>query len=153
MAANAHVGKDGKVSLGSDKIVGIGTWTVNLGSTDEFDASEFGDEWEQIVFGMRRGGSLSFNGNFYPDDTTGQNAAMQAFVEGTDLTDLRFYWNSTSYWRPNSTAGYFNPELTTGAGTPASSTARITACEIGNDKSGLATISFTARVSGSMSHN
>jgi hypothetical protein len=153
MAANAHVGKDGKVSLGSDKIVGIGTWTVNLGSTDEFDASEFGDDWELIKFGMRRGGSISFNGNFYPEDTTGQNAAMQAFIKGTDLTDLRLYWSDNSYWAPNSTAGYFSPDLTTGAGTPAGSTARITACEITDDKSGLAKINFTARISGSMFHN
>lgn len=150
--ANAHVGKDGKVTLSSDSVVGMGTWTVNLGSVDEFDASEFGDDWELLVYGMRRGGNVTFNGNFYPADTTGQNAAMQAFVEGTDLTDLRFYWNSTSYWRPNRTEGYFNPQLTTGAGTPVS-TCRITACEINDDKSGLATINFTARISGSMSHN
>jgi hypothetical protein len=151
--ADAHVGKDGKVSLGANTVVGMGTWSVNLGSTDEFDASDFGDEWEQIVYGMRRGGSISFNGNFYPADTTGQNAVMQAFVEGTDLTDLRLYWNSASYWRPNSTAGYFNPQLTTGAGTPANSTCRITSCEIGDDKSGIASIAFTARISGSMCHN
>ena len=151
--ANAYVGKDGKVCIGASTVVGMGTWTVNLGATDEIEVSAFGDEWEMVVFGMRRGGSISFNGNFYPEDTTGQNAAMQAFVLGSDLTDLRFYWNSASYWWPNSTAGYFNPDLTTGAGTPADSTCRITSCEVSDDKSGLAAISFTARISGSMQHN
>jgi len=151
--ANAHPGKDGKVSIGANKIVGMGTWNVNLGSADEIEVTEFGDEWEKILFGMRRGGNITFSGNFYPEDTTGQNAAMQAFAAGTDLTDLRLYWNSTSYWAPNSTAGYFNPQMTTGAGTPGASSCRITSCEVSNDKSGLATINFTARVSGSMAHN
>jgi hypothetical protein len=150
--ANAWVGKDGKVSIGTNSILGMGTWSINLGSVDELDASEFGDDWEKVVYGMKRGGTISFNGHFYPDNTSGQNAALQAFVEGTDLTDIRFYWNSTQYWRPNRTAGWFNAELTTGAGTPVS-TVRITACDINSDKSGIASISFSAKCSGSMSHN
>lgn len=150
--ANAWVGKDGKVTIGANSVVGMGTWSVNLGSADEFDASDFEDNWEVVVYGMKRGGTISFNGNFYPDDTTGQNAAMQAFVNGTDLTDIRFYWNSTQYWRPNRTAGYFNAQLTTGAGTPVS-TVRITSCEVNSDKSRIAAISFSAKCSGSMSHN
>ena len=147
MSGNALVGKDGKVALGANKVVGQGAWSLNLGSTDEFDASEFGDEWEMIKYGMRRGGTISFNGHYYPADNTGQGELESAFVLGTDLTDLRLYFNSTSYWRPNRTAGYWSPTLTTGAGTPVS-TVRITSCDIGMDKSGLGTISFTAKPSG-----
>lgn len=148
-AGNALVGKDGKVSLGANKVVGMGTWNINLGSVDEFDASEFGDEWEMIKYGMRRGGTISFNGHFWPTDTTGQGAIENAFILGSDLTNLRFYFNNTNYWEPCRTAGYFSPTLTTGAGTPVS-TCRITACDISMDKSGLGTINFSSKCSGAM---
>ena len=150
--ASPLVGKDGKIALGSAEVIGMGTWSINLGSVDEFDASAFGDNWERLMYGMKRGGSITFNGHFVPADITGQGALERAFVQETDLTDLRFYWNATQYWRPNRTAGYFSPELTTGAGTPIS-TIRITAYDGSMDKSGLGTVSFTAKVSGSMAHN
>lgn len=149
---SALIGKDAKVSLGGDQVVGMGTWSIDFGSTDEYDSSEFGDEWEEVMFGLRRGGSITFDGHFYPADTTGQGAVEEAYVNGTDLTDLRLYYNSTSYWRPNRTAGYFSPTLTTGAGTPVS-TARITSYNVGMDKAGLGSVAFTARISGSLSHN
>jgi len=152
MAGNAIVGKDGKVANGSNKIIGMGTWQFQPGSIEEFDATEFGDDWEKIQYGIKRGGTVSFNGHLYPTDTTGQGALEQAFVLGTDLTDLRFYWDSTHYWRPNRTAGYWSPSLTTGAGTPVS-TIRITSFDIGMDASGLGTISFTAKASGAMVRN
>jgi len=66
------------------------------------------------------------------------------------LTSLRLYVDNTSYYEPCQTAGYFAPgTLSTGQDTPASHV-NITTYDISMDKAGLATISFTGKVSGVM---
>jgi len=144
------VGKDGSVKLGTNAVVGMGTWTMDGITTDEFDASEFGDDWKTYLYGMKDGGTISFNGHYDPADSTGQDILLQANALNSALSTLRFYVDNTSYWVPNQTSGYFSPTLTTGAGTELS-TLHITSINIGMDKSGLGTISFTAKVSGNMS--
>lgn len=145
----AIVGKDGKVTLGTNTVVGMGTWSLDGIQVEEFDASEFGDTWKQFEYGMKDGGSVSFNGHYTPTDTTGQQALQQANLYNSDLTNLRLYINNTSYFEPCQTVGWFSPALTTGAPTKVSSVT-ITSFNIGMDKSGLGTISFTGKVSGVM---
>lgn len=145
----AIVGKDGKVTLGANTIVGMGTWSLDGIQTDEFDSSAFGDTWKKFEYGMKDGGSVSFNGHYDPTDTTGQQAVQQANLYNSALTDLRLYVDNTSYFEPCQTTGYFSPNLTTGAPTKLSN-CRVTSFNIGLDKSGLGTINFTAKVSGVM---
>ncbi len=143
----AIVGKDGKVTLGAVTVAGMGTWSYDGITTEEFDSSEFGDEWKTFEYGMKDGGSVSFNGHYEPTDTTGQQVLQQANLYNSGLTDLRLYVDNTSYYTPCATTGYFSPTLTTGAPTVLSSV-NITAFNVGLDKSGLGTTSFTAKVSG-----
>ena len=145
------VGKDAKVTLGTNTVVGMGTWAIDGVSIDEFDASAFGDNWKQFAYGMKDGGTISFNGHFDPTDDTGQIALQKANLDNTPLTSLYLYYNRTSYFAPNQTAGFFAPTtaLSSGQDTPLSSV-RITSFNIGMDKAGLGTISFTAKVSGLM---
>ena len=145
----AKPGKDGKVTLGANTIVGIGTWSLDGIQVEEFDASSFGDTWKQFEYGMKDGGTISFNGHYTPTDTTGQQMLQQANLYNSDLTNIRLYIDSVSYWAPCSSAGYFSPQLTSTAPTKVS-TVTITAFNIGTDKSGLETISFTGKVSGVM---
>ena len=145
----AIVGKDGKVALGSNTVVGMGSWSLDGIQVEEFDASAFGDTWKQFEYGMKDGGSVSFSGHYTPTDTTGQQALQQANLYNSDLTDLRFYVDNTSYYVPCQSTGYFSPTLTTGAPTKVSSVT-ITSFNVGMDKSGLATINFTGKVSGVM---
>ena len=123
---SVKVGKDGKVALGSETVVGMGTWTIDGIETEEFDASEFGDTWKQFEYGMKDGGSVSFNGHYDPADTTGQQALQQANLYNSALTNLRLYVDNTSYFEPCQTTGYFSPALTTGAPTEASTAVRKT---------------------------
>ena len=146
----AIVGKDAKVALGANTVVGMGTWSLDGIVTEEFDSSAFGDEWKTFEYGMKDGGSVSFNGHYDPTDTTGQQALQQANLYNSALTNLRLYINNSSYFVPCSTAGYFSPALTTGAPTPAGCSVTITSINICMDKSGLGTISFTGKVSGAM---
>ena len=145
----AIVGKDGKVTIGANTVVGMGTWSLDGIQTDEFDSSAFGDTWKKFEYGMKDGGTVSFNGHYDPTDTTGQQALQQANLYNSALTDLRLYIDNTSYFEPCQTTGYFSPNLTTGAPTKLSNI-KITSYNIGLDKSGLGTISFTGKVSGLM---
>jgi len=133
----AHKGKDCKVAIGSAKIVGLGTWSINGITADQLEDTEFGDDWKTFVYGMKDGGQVSFAGYYDKTDTTGQDAIRTANENDTELTDLRFYVDDTSYWRPNST------------GTPHSNI-MITAWDISADKSALVQCSFTGKVSGKM---
>ena len=143
------VGKDAKVSLGTDTVVAMGTWALNGIQVDKFDVSAFGDNWKQYEYGMKDGGQLTFNGHYDPADTTGQQALQQANLYNSDLTNLRFYIDNTSYFEPCQSTGYFSPNLTTGADTKLSHV-NITAFNINMDKAGVGAIDFTADVSGCM---
>jgi hypothetical protein len=137
----SKVGKDGKVTLGADTIVGMGTWSLDGVSVEELDASSFGDDWKSFKYGMKDGGSVSFNGHYDPTDTTGQQMLQLANLYNSALTDLRCYIDDTSYFAPGAYS----------TGMPGKvSSVTITTFNIGADKSGLETISFTAKVSGLM---
>lgn len=142
-------GKDGKVTLGENTVAGMGTWSYDGITTEEFDTSAFGTEWKTFLYGMKDGGTVTFNGHYDPTDVTGQQALQQANLYNSALTNLRLYVDNTSYYEPCQSTGYFSPTLTTGAPTVPSSVA-ITAYNVGLDKSGLGTTSFTAKVSGLM---
>jgi len=144
------VGYKGKVALGADTIVGMGTWSMSGITADQMESSDFGDNWKQYEFGMKDGGQVSFDGLLDPADTTGQQALQKANLDNTDLTSLRLYIDNTSYYEPCQSTGYFAPgSLSTGQDT-IYSYVNVTSYDIGLDKSGLGTISFTGKVSGVM---
>lgn len=140
----------GKVTIGSNKILGIGQWQITGGTADELDDTEFGDYEEKIVLGIGRGGAVSFSGNHKPGDTTGQLALLAAYKARTELTDLRFYIDDTSYYVPCQTTGYLHPTLTTGANTSVSNVVIKQASSISYDKGALGQTSFDGRVNGDM---
>jgi len=144
------VGHLGKVTLGASTIVGMGTWSLSGITADQMESSAFGQNWKTYEFGMKDGGQISFNGFLDPADVTGQTALQRANIENTDLTSLRLYVDNTSYYEPCQTTYYFAPNsLSTGNDTILSNV-NITSYDISMDKAGLATISFTAKVSGVM---
>jgi len=133
----ATKGKGSKVTDGSNTILGMGTWSIDGVTSDQLEDTEFGDAWKTYLYGLNDGGTVSFNGYYDPADTTGQTVLRTANANQTQMTDIRFYVDSTSYWRPNST------------GTP-SSHIIITAWNISADKSGLMQCTFSGKVSGKM---
>ena len=146
----AIAGYLGKVTLGTTTVVGMGTWSIGGITTEEFDASAFGSNWKEYVYGMKDGGTISFNGYYDPTDYTGQNVLLLAQLGNTALTSLRFYYNSVSYFEACQSTGWFAPNTwSTGQDTILSSV-RITSVSIDTDKSGLAKISFQGKVSGCM---
>ena len=140
-------GRACKVTLGDNNILGMGTWEIGGGAVEELDTSEFGNDYQEISLGIITGGSASFSGIYKKSDTLGQDLIRAAFYAKSDITGLRFYVDSVSYYTPNSTTA-------AGGGLPANSQISyiniINEPSISVDKSGLVTISFTGKVSGVM---
>jgi hypothetical protein len=142
-------GKDCKVTLGANTVVGMGTWSLDSVTTDQMDASAFNDNWKSFEFGMKDGGTISFGGLYDAADTTGREALQLARLNNTDLTTLRLYIDDTSYYEPCQTTGYFSPTNTTGNDTVVSHVNVLT-CPMNADKADLVKIDFTCKVSGVM---
>lgn len=140
-------GRACKVTLGANKILGMGTWEIGGGTVQELDTTEFGNEFSEIQLGIVTGGNVSFAGIYKKDDTTGQDLIRAAFYFKSDITDLRFYIDSVSYYTPNSTTA-------AGGGLPAESQVSyiniISEPSISVDKAGLVNVSFSGRLSGVM---
>ena len=134
--ATVLVGKDCKVTLGANKVLGMGTWTMGGVSTDLLEATELGDNWKRFELGLKDGGEVSFSGFYDKTDTTGQDALRTANELGTSITDVRFYVSASSYWTPTTT----NPL----------SSCLCTSWSIGAEKAGLVTAEFGLKVDGKL---
>ena len=142
-------GKDCVVKLGTATVVGMGTWAIDGITADQMDKSALGDDWKLYEFGMKDGGQVTFSGLCDPDDVTGQDVLKAANANNTDITDIRFYVDDTSYFAPNATTGYLTPVDTTGNDT-IYSYVNVTGFNTSADKSDMLKTSFTCKVSGCM---
>lgn len=143
------VGKDCKVTLGANTVVGMGTWSLTGISADQIESTAFNDNWKTYEFGAKDGGTVAFNGFADPADTTGQEELQIANIENSDITTLRLYVDDTSYYEPCATTGYFSPGTTTLNDTVLSHI-NVVSYDINADKGGLVGISFSCKVSGLM---
>ena len=146
MAQNSKPGKDCKVTLGATNVLGMGTWALPGLTSTELDDTEFGDQYRQFVFGVRDSGTCTFSGLYKKDDTTGQDELRSAQLNDTEITDIRFYVDSVSYYTPNSTTA-------AGGGLPAESPVshvNVTGVNISAAMGDLMKIDFTCRISGVM---
>jgi hypothetical protein len=142
-------GRHGKIVLGSSKIKGMGNWAFDGIQTDQLDTTEFGDDWKMKDFGIKDGGGMNFGGFFEPDDQTGIQKILEANLYNSDLTDLKFHLDSTRWYEPCQTTGYFSPYLTTGAPTQ-KSYINVTGYNVQNDKSGMLSVTCQGQISGCM---
>ena len=122
------------VKLGTYTIAGMGTWSMDGVSRETIEDTAFGDSVKKYVFSFMDGGSLSFDGNYDPSDSTGQAILNSACVNASVLGSgsIRLYIDNTSYW----TVASGGSLLVTKANA------------ITMDKNALGKISFSAKVSG-----
>ncbi len=126
-------GREAAVKIDTDTITEIGSWSMDM-SNEEIDTTAFGSTWGKTDVGMRKW-NLTVEGNYDPADTTGQGVIETAWSDGTLVNNIRVYVDNTSYWVPDTT-------------TDASAGGRVTSYALAQDKSGVATISFTLSGSG-----
>jgi len=132
------LGRWAKVTLGSNTVAGLGNWSVEGIAVDQIETTSFGSVWKTFESGMLDGGTMSFSGNFDPDDTSGQEMLRAANLGATHLTSMRFYVDSTSYFEADQTS--ISPK----------SFILITSWNINVDKAGVAQTTFSGKISGGL---
>jgi hypothetical protein len=100
---STYVGRNCKVTVGTDTVAGMGTWSMDGIVVDQIDTTSFGQVQKTFEAGMQDGGQITFDGWYDATDTNGQVALRLANLNGTHITTLRLYVNNTSYWTPKTT--------------------------------------------------
>lgn len=93
-------GRLAKVMYGSTVIAGMGTWSMSGFVPDIKEDTSFGDtvmKWKQA--GIGDAGTVSFDGNYDPDDSNGQVALNALANTDAELTNLYFYESTSVFWR------------------------------------------------------
>jgi hypothetical protein len=101
-------GVNGKVMYGSVVVAEQVSWSMSGISQPVSSApTAFGDTGVKVkeVTDLPDGGTIEFNGNYDPSDTTGQQALAAVCAVGTHLTNLYLYANTSTFWRVK-TGGY-----------------------------------------------
>jgi len=81
----ALAGKSGSVYIGANKVAEITQWSVDL-KADNIDVTNFDSNgWKEFIQGLKEW-SGSFEGNFKPTDTNGQQALINAYMNGTTVS-------------------------------------------------------------------
>jgi len=143
------VGKDCKISLAANKVVGMGDWSMTGISTEEHDISEFQVDWKKFEMGLKDGGSIAVSGLFDPDNSP-QEQLREANLHGSDLATVRLYIDKTSYYEPCQTTGYWSPTTTTSSAPTVKSWVNVRSFNVKADKNGMVQIDFQLKVSGLM---
>ena len=81
----ALAGKGGAVKLGANKIAEISNWSLDLGADDIEITSFDSNGWKEYLAGLKEW-SGSIEGNLKTDDTNGQKAILNAWLNGTKLS-------------------------------------------------------------------
>lgn len=95
-------GVGGKVMYGSVTIAEQVSWSMSGLSTPVTSApTAFGDTGVKVyeVAELSEGGTIEFNGNYDPSDSTGQLAMAAVCAAGTHLTNLYLYANTSTFWK------------------------------------------------------
>ena len=141
MANESKPGYKGKVTMGANNVLGMGIWSHSGFAADLLDDSEFGTDYDDFMQGQTHCGKVTFNGKYKKDDTQGQDLLRSAMLNKSNITDIRFYVDSVSYYTPNSTTAAGGGLL---AGTPVGHV-KVESVEVNFDKGDLATISFSVQ--------
>lgn len=140
---SAKGGRTAKVLYGSNVIAGIGDFKLSGFKATLLDDTEFGDTIATYKrAGIDNAGTISFSGNYDPDDTNGQDAISALKTVTSGLTNLYFYdqygagaaGTTYSFWRVASGGEIFLTDFDA----------------IAMQKNGLGTISLAGQVSGAV---
>ena len=81
----AVTGTGGAVKLNTNKVAEISNWSLDLGADDIEITSFDSNGWKEYLAGLKEW-SGSIEGNFVADDTNGQKAILNAWLNGAKLS-------------------------------------------------------------------
>ena len=129
-------GYEGAVWYGTDYKVSSGTWTYSGETRNMQDIDQFEDEIVKQLPLQIVGGDISISGNYLLDQDQGQKQLKIDFDAKTAITNLRLYTDKTN-------TIYLTPKA-------GSSIIVTNVNNVGDDKSGVGTISATLHVNGEL---
>lgn len=130
-------GYKGDVYIGAVKIA-MANWSYAGGERQMQAVDELGDEVITDLPLQIRGGVITLTGNYKLDTDEGQKLLATRFAAGTQITDVKLYTDQN--------AGIY---LTPDDGSSPASFVTVTNCRnVGDDRSGIGTITATLLVSG-----
>jgi len=95
----AIAGKNGKVCLGTSKIIGIKNWSLSL-SVSTLDTTSLGDDWKSYILGLKEWTATS-DGDYtitsVDSNEDVQNGLQSAYLTGTTVI-LRLYVDEKHYY-------------------------------------------------------
>jgi predicted secreted protein len=92
------LGRNSRIKLGTTTIAKMTTFELAI-NNEMIDITSFGDEWAKFARGMQSW-TASVSGHIDLDDAS-QSTLVDAAEDGTILTNLRFYIDSTTYFAVN----------------------------------------------------
>jgi len=150
-------GRNGKVTINetsgsktTDLVAELGEWSIGGITRNMIDFTAFSDEVSKHKPGMLDPGTVSFSGWFDATDSTGQASLIRALTSGTLIHSSSASWSPwlLKLWSNDDTNfdgyGYWSVPSAANSGI------YITGMELGTNKDGLCSISFTGKVTGSM---
>lgn len=143
MANESKPGYKGKVTLGSNTVLGMGVWSYSGFTAELLDDTEFADDYDDFVYGLIHCGKVTFNGKYKADDTQGQALLKSAMLNKSNIADIRYYINTVSYYTPNNTTAAGSEGIP--AGTPIGHV-KVESLDVNFDKGALGDISFVTQV-------
>lgn len=141
MATDLEHGRNGKVVVVVGEvettIVHLNKWGADGFKRETTEVVEFGQDEKEYLVGLIDYGSITMSGYFDPTGS-GQSDLLEMFNDGTTVTTIRFYYNTTDYMEPDTAANPDSGFLVTSYG------------PIDVDASGVPTVSFTLKITGAM---
>lgn len=146
-------GRKGKITcrttVGGHTIAELGTWSISGQEYNMIEHTAFGDLYPKVKPGMRGGADITFSGYWDASDSSGQKLLYNVFSSGKGISSssgtckclrkMRVWANSSSGLGPK---GFWGCTGSTGA------KIYITQIDLSQDKAGLGTVAFTAKVAG-----
>ena len=95
----AIAGKNGKVCLGTNKIIGIKNWSLSL-NVSTLETTALGEDWKSYILGLKEWTATS-DGDYAVTSHDGkidiQGGLQTAYLTGTPVV-LRLYVDETHYY-------------------------------------------------------
>lgn len=103
----AIAGKNGKINIGANQIIGIKNWSLAL-SVDTLDTTSLGDDWKSYILGLKEWTATS-DGDY---EVTTSNESVQASIQSAYLNGsvviVRLYVDATHYYSGNAVISSLN---------------------------------------------
>ena len=145
-------GRNGKVTVdttvGKKKLVAeMGNWSISGWQRDLIEVSAFQDVAKRFAIGLLDPGQVTFSGYYDPSNSSGQGKLIAAFTSGKKIsnsTTVGKACRKLRLWGSDDTSlsnyGFWSVIGSSGA-------FYITSMELGQEKSGVGSLSITAKVS------